>query len=93
MNAIDTSIRPATIQHDGATWQDGEIKWFDEYGKRIGFIIPDHGDSDVFFSWQVLRKYEIKESRVQEGVRVRFKSVPPERPGRRPRAVEIRIVA
>ena len=76
---------------DGPHWQTGEIKWFDEFGRRIGFIIPDQGDSDIFFSWQVLRAHGIRESRVKEGVRVEFVAVPPERPGRRPHAVQMRL--
>lgn len=89
INAATTAPREAVKDNE---WQTGEIKWFDEFGRRIGFIIPDHGDSDIFFSWQVLRAHGIRESRVKEGVRVEFVAIPPEREGRRPRAVQIRLV-
>ena len=86
-----TPIRTVSRASEGLVWKKGAIKWFDEFGRRFGFIIPDEGESDVFFSWQILREHGIRESRVKEGVRVEFRAEPPERPGRRPRAVQIRL--
>lgn len=86
---------PQQRRHDdieGLPWQKGIIKWFDESGRRFGFIIPDNGNTDVFFSWQVLRRCNIKEARVVEDAPVEFKCVPPDRPNRRPHVVVMRML-
>lgn len=88
-----TPLRTSKPSIPADVWHKGDVKWFDRSGRRFGFIIPDDdtfNGADVFFSWQVLDKYNIKESRITEGARVEFRAEPPDRPGRRPRAVQIR---
>lgn len=62
----------------------GVFKWFDEHGRRWGFIIPDETNEwnkEVFFSWQQLRDCAIKESLVQPEGRVAYQCRAPKRPG------------
>jgi cold shock CspA family protein len=92
MNMIDMPVRQPRERNEDLPWQKGTIKWFDENGRRFGFIIPEVGESDVFFSWQVLRNCNIKEARVVEDAPVEYKAVPPDRPNRRPRAVAMRML-
>jgi cold shock CspA family protein len=72
-------------------WDTGALKWFDER-RRIGFIIPDEGDEDIFFPWTVLKSCGIPEREAQTGIRVRFKWKPAPGPGRRPEATQIVII-
>lgn len=72
-------------------WDTGVIKQFDDK-RRFGFIIPDEGDLDIFFPWTVLKSSGIPEREAQEGIRVRYKCIPPDGPGRRPKATHIVIV-
>lgn len=85
--AVIDLIGSATVD----PWDTGTIKWFDER-RRIGFITPDEGDEDVFFPWTVLKSSGIPEREAQEGIRIRFKFLPADRPGRRPKATHIVIV-
>ena len=72
-------------------WQWGEIRWFDPQ-RRFGFVIPEQGDEDVFLYWRELRKAGIAESEVKDGIRVRFTTKNPDKPGRCARQIdEIRI--
>lgn len=78
-------VRSSRVLKDGNTpVATGVFKWFDEFGRRWGFIIPDEPNQwnkEVFFSWQQLRDCGITESLVQPDGRVEYQSRPPKRPG------------
>lgn len=71
-------------------WAHGHIKWFDQV-RRFGFVIDEDG-RDVFLPWTALQNCEIPERQARIGAAVRFKSEPPERPGKNPRVTHIEIV-
>lgn len=51
--------------------QLGMVKWFDDK-KGFGFIVPDHGGSDVFVHHSVIESKGFRT--LQEGQRVEFES-------------------
>jgi cold shock CspA family protein len=89
LGLVIETVEPAPRTFD--LWDTGAVKWFDER-RRIGFIIPDEGDEDIFFPWTVLKSCGIPEREAQTGIRVRFKWKPAPGPGRRPEATQIVII-
>ena len=71
-------------------WDTGVIKWFDQK-RRWGFIVPDENGPDVFLPWTVLQECAIRERDASPGVAVRFRWVPADRPGHRPKATHLML--
>jgi cold shock CspA family protein len=73
------------------TWDTGTIKFFDPV-RRWGFILPDDGYDDVFLPWTTLQDSGIRESHARIGVRVMYVAEAPDHPGRRPKAIRMRLM-
>lgn len=75
---------------DVVPWDTGTIKWFDTT-RRFGFITTEDGD-EVFLPWTVLQESNIRERLMKMGTPVLYRCVPPDAPGRRPRATHVALM-
>jgi CspA family cold shock protein len=67
--------------------QTGTVKFFNEI-KGYGFIIPDTGGNDVFVHISAVQRSGL--SQLDNGIRVSFATEPDKR-GKGPKAIEIRV--